>query len=271
MQLQLVHLRGAQPRSAGLRRRGRLAAGLARRGKGISSNIEATRLRAEELAADGIEIVEFPYYDPTATAETFRKAVGSMKVALDSPAPGLDGPMLDGDFDRLRWQLTEAEMQRYRALAGDTVAAVESVARAVQPGQSENQLAGMIAAELGKRNCGFWVLLVGADDRIFNFRHPLPTDKPVDKYFMLIACAERDGLIVSCTRLASFEPISDELHAKHRAVANVDAALISTTRPGASSATSTLKVRPPTRPKDSQASGNYTIRAGRADTCPGTS
>lgn len=199
----------------------------------LTNNIEATRLRGEELADAEIEITEFPYHDPAAAAGAFKKAVGSMKVALDAPAPGLDAPILDADFNRLRWQLTEAEIIRHRALAKDTVAALEAVARAAAPGQSENHLAGMIAAELADRNCGFWVLLVGSDDRIVNFRHPLPTGKAVEKYFMLISCAERDGLIVSCTRLGAFGPITDELQAKHQAVANVDAALISATRPGA--------------------------------------
>jgi len=199
----------------------------------ITTNIEATRLRAEELAQAGIEVVEFPYHDPAETAETFRKAVGSMRLAVDAEVPGLDAPRLDGDFDRLRWQLTEAEMQRYRALATDAVAAVETVARKTQPGQTENDLAGMLAAELYGRNCNLWAVLIGADDRIVKYRHPLPTEQPVEKYFMLIACAERDGLICSCTRLASFAALSEELEAKHRAVADVDAALILATRPGA--------------------------------------
>ena len=71
------------------------------------------------------------------------------------------------------------------------------------------------------------------DARVTRFRHPLPTDLVVEHYFMLVACAERDGLIAACTRLASFEPISAELARKHRVAATVDAALMSATRPGA--------------------------------------
>jgi len=201
--------------------------------KVLTNNIEATRLRDEEFPEGEVEIIEFAYYDPAAAAEAFNKAVGSMKVAADCPAPGLEAPLLGRDFDRLRWRLTEAEKDRYRALCKDHVAAIEAVARRVQPGQTENCIAGMIAAELYSRDCNFWAVFVGADQRILNYRHPLPTANRVKKYFMLIACAERDGLISSCTRLASFGPISDELAAKHRAVATVDAAMISATRPGA--------------------------------------
>ena len=77
-----------------------------------------------------------------------------------------------------------------------------------------------------------WVLLVAADERIEKHRHPLPTGKTVERRLMLVTCAERDGLISACTRLASFGPIGQELADKHRAVARVDAALITTTRPG---------------------------------------
>jgi len=201
--------------------------------KVLTNNIEATRLRDEEFPEGRVEVIEFAYYDPAGAVEAFTKAVGSMKVAMDWPAPGLEAPLLGRDFDRLRWQLTEAEKDRYRTLCKDHVAALEGVARRVQPGQSENHIAGMIGAELYSRDCNFSAVFVGADQRILNYRHPLPTTNRVEKYFMLIACAERAGLISSCTRLASFGGISDELAAKHRAVAIVDAALIGATRPGA--------------------------------------
>lgn len=201
--------------------------------KVLTNNIEATRLRDEEFPDGGVEVVEFPYYDAAAAAETFAKEVGSMKVATDCPAPGLDAPLLGRGFDRLRWQLTDAEKDRYRALSRDHVSALEEVARQVQPGQTENEIAGMIGAALYARNCNFWAVFVGADGRIMKYRHPLPTRNRIKKYFMLIACAERCGLISSCTRLASFGGVGEQLAAKHRAVAVVDAAMIGATRPGA--------------------------------------
>ena len=200
--------------------------------KVCANNIEATRLRGEEFPDGDIEIVESPYYDPEAQADSLIEISSGMKLASDVPVASLDLPALGGDFDRLRWQLTPGELDRYRALAMDGVAAIESVARQAEPGQTENHLAGMIAAELYHRNCGFWALFVAGDGRMESYRHPLPTDNRIRKYFMLIACAERDGLVHSCTRIGAFGDVNDELVAKHHAVAKVDAALIGSTIPG---------------------------------------
>jgi len=199
----------------------------------LTSNIEATRLGREELAGAGIEIVSFDYSDPAQQAGAFREAVGSMRLAADAPAPGVAAAKLDADFDRLRWQLTRAEIIRYREVAAAVVAGLEAAARAAEPGQTENQLAAAVAFELRSRNCLPWVLLVGSDERLRRFRHPLPTDKPVRECFMVASCAERRGLICAASRLASFVPIGDDLARRHEAVATVDAALIVSTRPGA--------------------------------------
>jgi len=200
----------------------------------LANNIEAPRLREEELAGSGIEVLEYDYADPAAAARAFAEAAGGRKVASDAPSPWGEMPRLDADFDRLRWALTPAETERYRRLCGDTAAAVEATARAVRAGQTECAIAGALAAELAARDCTPWVLLVAADARVAAYRHPLPTAGVVRSYFMLVTCAERGGLIAACTRLAAFGPVPDDLARRHRAVATVDAALISATRPGAS-------------------------------------
>ena len=77
------------------------------------------------------------------------------------------------------------------------------------------------------------VNLVAADERIFKFRHPLPTDKKLEKYAMLVLCGRRKGLVCSITRLVHFGPLPDEVRCKTQKLAGIDAALILATRPGA--------------------------------------
>jgi len=113
------------------------------------------------------------------------------------------------------------------------VAAIESVARRAEPGQTEDDLAAMLSHDLRRRGCLPWVLLVAADERIERHRHPLPTAKPVKRYFMLVIGAERGGLVAAYSRLAHFGKVPAELARKHEAVCTVDAALIAATRPGA--------------------------------------
>ncbi len=198
----------------------------------LTDNIEAARLRAEELAGGDIEVIDFSYCDAQSRSNAFAVATSLLRVASDAPLNGIDAAPLAGDFDSLRWTLTEWEIGRYRSLADDTVAAVESCARAARPGMTENELAGSLASTLRAKNCLPWVLLVGADERVERFRHPLATDRRAERYVMLVTCAERDGLIANCTRFASFGSVSDELADRHQAVCTVDAAMISATRPG---------------------------------------
>jgi Xaa-Pro aminopeptidase len=76
------------------------------------------------------------------------------------------------------------------------------------------------------------VNLVATDQRIFDYRHPVPTDKKLDKYAMLILCGRQYGLVCSITRLIHFGSLSEELKGKAQAVAQIDAAMITATRPG---------------------------------------
>ena len=199
----------------------------------LTSNIEATRLREEELSETGIEVVALPYADPGAWRQAFVKAAGSRRVAADAPPGVLDLPATDGEFDRLRWTLTSWEVDRYRALCRDVVDAVEGVARSARTGQTENELAGEVSWALRSRGCVPWVLLVAADDRLERHRHPLPTDQVVERCVMLATCAERRGLIAACSRIVAFGAIPADLARKHQAVVTVDTALITSTRVGA--------------------------------------
>jgi len=200
----------------------------------LTTNIEQTRLRDEELKGTDIEVFGYSYGDGADRAKVLRKAVGSRRVAADAPVPGVETEPLPADFAPLRWALTDSEIERYRAVAGDVVAAVETVVRTAEPGQTEYEVAGEVARELLGRGCLPWVLLVGADKRLEAHRHPLPTGKHARTYFMVATCAEREGLIAACSRLASFGKVRGELAHRHRGVVTVDAALIGSTLPGAS-------------------------------------
>lgn len=230
----------------------------------LTNNIEGPRLRAEEIAncqlpianrtadlADGnsqfairnlqsvgpqIDVVEFPYFDPARRTDVFADAIGSARVACDAPVGWVQAPALSSDFDRLRWTLVDAEIERYRRLCDDVVSAVEYIARDARAGTTENEMAGMLSGALRVTGCLPWVLLVAADGRIAKFRHPLPTDQAARKRFLLVTTAERGGLLAACSRMVNFGRIDADLSRRHQAVAMVDAALIASTRVGKSMA-----------------------------------
>jgi antitoxin VapB len=109
---------------------------------------------------------------------------------------------------------------------------MDAAVRAVSPGQSEYQIAGLLAQEAECRGVQATVILVAADERIFNYRHPIPTGKKLERYAMLVLCGQRQGLVCSLTRLVHFGPLPDELRRRAAAVAQVDATFIAATRPG---------------------------------------
>lgn len=199
----------------------------------VTSTIEAPRLAVEDCATDSLSVVKFPWFSLTGAGQKITELLRRRRAALDSPLPGLEGAPLAQDFDRLRWQLCAEEITRYRAVCTDTVAAVEAAARSARPGQSEYDLAAAVSAELLRRRCLPWTILIAADERAEKFRHPLPTDAKVARYFMIVACGERGGLIANCSRLACFGKLPAELARRHQAAVNVDAALIGATVPGA--------------------------------------
>jgi antitoxin VapB len=109
---------------------------------------------------------------------------------------------------------------------------MDQAIRAVKPGMTENQIAALLAREAQSRGVQPIVNLIATDERIFKFRHPLPTDKKMARYAMLVLCGRRWGLVCSLTRLVHFGRLPAELHSKSLAVATVDATVIAETRPG---------------------------------------
>lgn len=194
----------------------------------VTTNIEAPRLELEQgLAAQGWESVIFPWYEShDAVADLYR----GLKLASDSPYPGAVD--LSAELARLRAKLTPEEGDRFRALGKSCAQAVKNATGTVRPGQTEYEIASRLAFEAEKQGVQAIVNLIATDERIYSYRHPLPTAKKLDRYAMLILCGRRAGLICSLTRLVHFGPLPDELRQKAAGCAKVDAEFIKSTRPG---------------------------------------
>ena len=198
----------------------------------LANTIEAPRMEREELARSGVPVVSFPWYDRKRAATRVREAIAGRKVAADIDPLGLGLPDLPGDFVELRWSLTDDEVARYRDGARAASRAMEQACRSIDFGDSEHEIAGTLDYHLHQAGLTPLVSLVASDERIEKFRHPIPTPKTVEHYVMLVTCAEYRGLISCLTRFVSFGPVSAELRAKAQAIADIDAAINLSTRPG---------------------------------------
>jgi Xaa-Pro aminopeptidase len=196
----------------------------------ISNNIEATRLEQEEgLKDQGWEFRVGPWHE----AERFVAALShGLRLGSDSPHDGAVD--VSAEMIQLRVNLMPQEDERFRALAQLCAGAMDEAIRAVRPGQSEYEIAGKLARAAESRGAQAIVNLIASDERIYAFRHPLPTAKKLDRYAMLVLCGRRWGLVCSLTRLVHFGPLPGELRRRAEATARIDAALIAATRPGKS-------------------------------------
>jgi antitoxin VapB len=79
------------------------------------------------------------------------------------------------------------------------------------------------------------VVLVGADERIERFRHPVATDRPWRQRLLVVLSAERGGQVVALSRMVA-NGSSEDLANRMRAVTSVFTALLDRTREGATGA-----------------------------------
>ncbi len=110
--------------------------------------------------------------------------------------------------------------------------AMDTAILSIRPGLTEYQIAAILAREALNRGVDPIVHLVGTDERLYRFRHPLPTARRLQRYAMLVLRGRKWGLVASMTRLIHFGKLPEELQRRANAVAQVDAHLISATRPG---------------------------------------
>jgi Xaa-Pro aminopeptidase len=198
----------------------------------LTSNIEQPRMEFEELTGLGIKTISYPWYDKLAAQKALRDVIGSRRVVCDVDPLELGLNQLPPGFLELRWSLTDAEVTRYREGGRRTNLAMQSACREVKPSLSEHEVGGILDSQLRKQSLNPLVTLIAADDRIERFRHPIPTEKKVARYVMLVTCAEYRGLISCMTRFVHFGQPSADLKKKIQAVANIDAGVIISTKPG---------------------------------------
>ncbi len=202
----------------------------------IANRIEIERLMTEELERQGYEPVDFPWEEekgnPSLIAQTARSLMtASLPIGSDLiSAEGLR--LIEGDIARARYQLTEDEIDRFKSLGKDAGLALGDVARNLEPGITEKEVAARTIEALTAVNAFPIVTLVAADDRLKRFRHPVPTDLKWKKVVMIVVCARRQGLVASLTRIVCHGAIPEDLDVRTRGSAFVNAALFDATRPG---------------------------------------
>jgi antitoxin VapB len=203
----------------------------------VANRIEHPRLAFEALDGYGFESIEYEWTDertnPGLPAQLAAEAAGG-RIGVDA---ALDGGMaVEHQIASLRAPLTSHELQRYRELGRAVGCVIGAVARSAEPGASEQDVASSLTSALAPLRIRPVVLLVAADSRIAQFRHPTPTGARWNRRLMIATCAERDGLVVAASRLVHVGAPDRDLVCRTRAAAETCAALLASTRPGVTGA-----------------------------------
>lgn len=196
----------------------------------LTNNIELPRLLAEEgLADQGWEIHAPDWHAQPQLLQDLCAGCTLGSDGLHQASKNLAAPLA-----RLRADLTPAEQDRFRQLGQWCGEAMNAAIRQVQPGMSEFEIAAILGKETQQRGVQPIVNLIAVDENIFNYRHPLPTDRRMQGYAMLVLCGRKWGLVASITRLVHVGDLFPALVEKMNACAQVDGAVIQATRPGSS-------------------------------------
>jgi antitoxin VapB len=200
----------------------------------LGDRSEVARVVNEDLPGLGFQARSYYWYEdktiPDRKLQTLGEIARGREIGTDVPYANLR--LIDSQFAPLRYQLTEPEITKYRWLGHNSAEAVIEVCKALQPGMTERQIEAMASCALMRRGIFPTVLLIGVDDRVFNYFHHLPTDSPLSKYAIVNVCARKWGLIVSVARFVHFGPVPADLVARQKATEQVSAEYEAHTIPG---------------------------------------
>lgn len=196
----------------------------------ITNNIEAPRMRDEEkLEEMGFAIHAATWHQTAFEGETLRALTHGGPVGRDHGSEN----NVANDVKLLRFSLTEAEIERYREGGYLTARAIEETISSVRPGDTEYETIGRLTGIIRAHGMDVVSAMCAADERISSYRHPVPTDKRITRRVQLGGNMRYKGLIICCTRLLNFEPVSDALRRQYLANVEIDCTLQAASRPGA--------------------------------------
>lgn len=199
----------------------------------VTNCIEAPRMRDEEnVEALGYELHAGLWHDGEFEKNTLHKLVPSGKIGFDYACPL--GENVANEIKLLRFSLTEAEVERYKEGGFLTARAIEETLAATRPGDTEHEVIGRLVGIIRSHGMDVVSAMCAADERISKYRHPVPHGDVIRERVQLGGNFRYRGLIICCTRLVNFVPVTPELRAQHRANVEIDCAMMAASVPGRS-------------------------------------
>lgn len=199
----------------------------------ITTEVERDRLIAEHAPEDhGMDIRIVPWWDASAFVRAACDYLGSAPERVGSDGHPAFGHDLTVPLVRCRLRLDDAQQEQLIALGTDAAAAVEGALRAWRPGDVDRDVAAHVAGAVEQVGAQAPVLLVGGDERVRRFRHPVAVGDKMQELAMVVLVASRDGLHVALTRYAAADPVAPELEAALAATRRIHRRVLAASTPG---------------------------------------
>jgi len=183
----------------------------------------------EGMEKQGFILKTFPWYEDQEVSMV-RELVGESSFGSDVSFQ--NAMVVADDVATLRYSLTPEEQERYRWLGERVSSALEKTLMKTKKGEKESEVVARLCREIWKDRIDPVTLMAAADDRVFKFRHPIPTERKIEKYLMVSVNARKWGLIVSLTRFVHFGRLPRELKKKYEVNVFIDCTFMAHTRPG---------------------------------------
>ncbi len=184
----------------------------------LTNDIEAERLAREEVP-EIFESHSCKWYEPISSL--VEKISGSRRIGADVRMEGFE--FVGDKVKRLRYVLTKWEIERVRKMGEELERTLESSLEGSDPDMTEFELGGMVEGELRKRGFEVPVVLVFSENSRKLYRHNLPRNVKLGRFFFVSICAGKNGLILSMTRSVSFGNPPEDLKSQHEKNAFIDA------------------------------------------------
>lgn len=182
----------------------------------VADNSDLSRMVEEENKLKAVPVL-VPWYQNK--QEYIQHYLSGQKVASDYEIEFAE--YVQPRLIELRMQLSASQQQCYREIGFECAKVVEDICTKVQKGESESAIANRLKQECIRKGISPDCVLIGSDERIIRYRHPMPTDKAVRNSLMVVLGGEKQGLNVSLTRMVYFDEIPDSIRIRYKKIQNI--------------------------------------------------
>ena len=202
----------------------------------ITTEVEAGRIAEEyQPAAHGFAgLATVPWYRPEEFVRAAVEFAGASAARLAGDGHPAFARDASGELTGLRLALSGPEQEELRDLSADAATALEGALAAWSPGERDLDVQARVAAALEGHGADAPVLIVGGDDRVRRYRHPMAVGAPVSELVMAVVVARRAGLHAAATRFACAGPLPPDLRALRARVGRIERDVLAASRPAAS-------------------------------------